>query len=213
MSEIPGRETDIDLGNTRSSKWNSFKQRARGRWEAFRATIGGKQNDQLYWRPTKDFYLNNSRSNEIRSACLEALIPLAQTQEDPNPPLTNQEREDLSVTLERVNGKLIELGIKPNLHVGTNVEILRNSPVMTAEWVAGQLLSLLGDSVTTTNQVGPIIGEYNILPTDHELSLTSGKNLPPKLVNFLTARQQRKVIGDFLDIDSELEERKKREIP
>lgn len=201
MGEIPGRESDIDQGNTRFGRWNSFKQKAQGGWNTLLTAIGGRQpeknDDRPHWRPTRDFYLNDPRSAEIRTACLEAFIPLAQTQVDPGLPLTNQEREDLSVILERVNGKLIELGIKPNLHVGTSVETLRNNPVMTAEWVAGQLLGLLGDSVTT----------------DHELLLTSGKNLPPKLVNFLTARQQRKVIGDFLDIDSELEERKKREIP
>lgn len=111
------------------------------------------------WIPTRNFYESDPRSREIRGKCeiiLQTVYKL-RTKTD----LTANIEADLYVQLEGMNGELIRLGIVPNMQEGRPLEDYQSSPVVAAEYLAGQLGVLTGLRIVSERQIMPILQEHN----------------------------------------------------
>ncbi len=117
------------------------------------------------WRPKKDFYLSNSRSAEIRSMCLITIQALERLMSDADVAHNPLIKVDLYTQIEIQNGKLIGLGIRTGMHVckGAKVEDFEADPIMSAEFLAGQLFRLMGIKVSSETELYNISQEHNEL--------------------------------------------------
>lgn len=146
-----------------------------------------RRRPQEPWRPTKDFYLTNPRSAELREVGLGIVRRLDALLHDPKVSEDQEKQSQLYAELEAQGGRLIELGIEPDMHVGKPEEAFKSSPVTMAEYVAGQLFETTGAQV---------ISERDISSTVQEMSETSsgsahfikGENVTPRLRDFMVMR-------------------------
>lgn len=95
--------------------------------------------------PTKDFYLKNSRSCELREICIEAIRNLDLKDKSNNDNFFSDEACKILIHLrfERIYQKLLELGIANGIHDGNDLEFFQSSPVNSAEWLAGKIFQLI----------------------------------------------------------------------
>lgn len=159
---------------------------------------GGKDR-QAPWRPDKTFYLSNQRSNEIRAACIPGIQALNKLLSDPAVINDRAIQSTLYSDLEVVNGRLIELGITPGMHVGEPLSAFQSNSVTAAEFLAGQLISLTGRTIPTEKGTTPIIKEFSEGSIGNA-TLVKGGVLPDKGVEFLTTRGVVAFIEDGFDI-------------
>lgn len=158
------------------------------------------------WRPNKDFYLSNPRSREIRGACLLALQGLERLMNDPEVAKDSAKKSELYAQIEVQNGKLIELGIRPEMHVGKPEEDFKANPVMTAEYLAGQLFDLMGIQIPSETEIVPIIQEHNELQEEKSIALVELSRLPKKFHEHAVNRTMLNFIEENFDIVAEANE-------
>lgn len=96
---------------------------------------------------TKEQFEANPRAKAIRDICLGIAKTIDYASESPTADLS-----DAYVSLERGNGQLIELGIFADMNTGFNAAKY-NDPVTMAEYVAGQVVLSLGDTITPLKDV------------------------------------------------------------
>ncbi|HJZ05865.1 MAG TPA: hypothetical protein VJ327_08490 [Patescibacteria group bacterium] len=154
------------------------------------------------WNPTKEFLLSEPRSAEIREVCVGIVRRLDALLHDPEVAGSQDRQSQLYAELEMQGGHLIELGIKPGLHVGKPLEAFQSSPVTMAEYVAGQLIEQTGANVVSESAAMPIIQEMSEAQSG-SAHLISGKNITPKLRDFMVMRSIVNVGYRFLDAEPE----------
>ena len=152
------------------------------------------------WRPTKEFLLSDPRSTEIREVCVGIVHRLDALLHDPEVARSQDRQSQLYAELEMQGGRLIELGIRPNMHVGSPLEAFQSNPVTTTEYVAGQLIEQTGASVVSESATMPIIQEMSEVQSG-SAHLISGKNITPKLRDFMVMRSMVNVGYSFLDAE------------
>lgn len=137
--------------------------------------------------PSREFYLSDPRSAEIRGTCIAFICTvdgLLYTARD------EHERVGLYGQTELLNGRLIELGVQRNMHVREPkhpIDFFWSNPVSAAEYLAGQLLILAGDTIIPYAEAAPIIREFSedialgvylhdskILPKAHKFEIQQG---------------------------------------
>lgn len=150
------------------------------------------------WRPTKEFLLSDPRSAQIREVCIGIVRRLDTLLHNPEVARSQDEQSQIYAELEAAGGKLIELGIVPDMHVDEPAEAFKANPVMTAEYVAGQLYETTGHTVVSETAAMPIIQEMTEAQSG-PVSVISGKNLTPKLREFIIMREMVNVGYSFLD--------------
>lgn len=154
------------------------------------------------WQPTKEFYLSNPRSAQLREVGVAIVRKLDVLLHDPEVAQNQDRQSQLYAELEMHGGQLIELGIVPHMHVGKPQEAFQSDPVVMAEYVAGQLYETTGHQVVSETQAMPIVEEFSEAQSGRA-HLLSGKNLPNKLKDFMVMRSMVNVGYRFLDAEPE----------
>jgi hypothetical protein len=154
------------------------------------------------WRPTKEFLTSEPRSAKIREVCIGIVRRLDTLLHDPEVAQNQDTQSQLYAELETHSGELIELGIEPSMHVGTPLEKFQSNPVTTTEYIAGQLIELTGVNIVSERAVMPIIQEMSQAQSG-PFHLISGKNITPKLRDFMVMREMVNVGYSFLDAEPE----------
>lgn len=163
-------------------------------------------------QPSRKDFLKNDRSKAIRETCIGILKGVDALLHDPQVAQDDDAQQRVYGELESLNGKLIELGIKPHMHVGAPQEKFQD-PVTMAEYVAGQIYSLTGESVVSETGAMPAIKEYSEqkvegdeeTPTMHVVK-NEGK-VPKKMKDFMVARSMVNAGIRFLDADEEMSDK------
>ena len=162
----------------------------------------GEQGQGQPWRPTKEFYFSNPRSAQIREVSVAIVRKLDTLLHDPEVARSQDRQSQLYAELEMHGGQLIELGIGPNMHVGKPQEAFQADPVVMAEYVAGQLYETTGHQVVSETAAMPIIQEMSEAQSG-PVHVISGKNITPKLRDFIVMRSMVNVGYRFLDAEPE----------
>lgn len=163
--------------------------------------MASEQDPRIGWRPTKEFLLSGPRSAQIRDVCVGIVRRLNALLYDPAVGKSSDRQSQLYAELEAQGGKLIELGIEPEMHVGKPFEEFQASPVITAEWVAGQFYRATGVTVASETAVMPIIEELSENPNGQPFM--GSANIPPRLKDFGVMSTLVRAGYSFLDMDSE----------
>ncbi|MDO8638938.1 MAG: hypothetical protein Q7R43_05155 [Candidatus Daviesbacteria bacterium] len=154
------------------------------------------------WQPTIEFYLSNPRSAQLREIGIAIVRKLDALLHDPEVAQNRDRQTQLYAELEIHGGQLIELGIKPNMHVGKPLEAFQSDPVVMAEYVTGQLYETTGHTVVSETAVMPIIQEMSEVQSG-PAHVISGKNITPKLKDFMVMRCMVNVGYRFLNAEPE----------
>lgn len=154
------------------------------------------------WKPDIKFYRSNPRSNTIRETCIPAIDALDRLLHDPKVTEYSEFRSSLYSQLEMVNGKLVELGIKPGMHLGKPLADFQTNPVTAAEFLAGQLIPLTGRSIPSETEVMPIIEEFTEKKVGNARVIDS-QSLPDKAHDFRVVRGVVELIRNNFDIKPE----------
>lgn len=159
----------------------------------------GERSPQKPWRPNADFFLSDPRSAELREVCIGIVTRIEDLSEDPETRDNEERKLTLYAELELLGGRLIEMGIEPNMNEGLPQSTYQASPVISAEWLAGQLYEFTGHTVTPISDVIRIIEEFD----ESEIAGVSGVDMsqaPNKLKDFVVNRQIVASLGSLLDI-------------
>jgi len=160
------------------------------------------------WNPTKEFLTSDPRSAEIRKVCIGIVRRLDNLLHDPKVDQNQDIQSQLYAELEAHGGKLIELGIEPNMHVGKPLEAFKSSAVTMTEYVAGQLYETTGHTVVSETAAMPIIQEMSEAQSG-SAHVISGRNITPKVRDFMVLRSMVNVCYRFLDAEPEDEPNQK----
>lgn len=157
------------------------------------------QEDQIFWKPDISFYQSDPRSKEIREVCIPAISALKQLLYDSEVGKNSELRLSLYSQLEKVNGRLVELGIKPGMHLGKPLEAFQGNSITAAEFLASQLIPLTGRNIPSESDVMPIIEEFTEKKSGNARILDS-QTLPGKANDFRTIRSVVAFIEENFDI-------------
>jgi hypothetical protein len=135
----------------------------------------------------RDLLLTNARSAVLREVSLGIITRVDALLHDSDIVHDQNKQVQLYAELEAQGGRLVELGIESNMHVGTPHHVFLSQPVLMAEYIAGQCCKLAGS---------PVVAEHDILPTIQEmgeshagsLHVIEGKNNTPRLGTFLAVQ-------------------------
>ncbi len=153
----------------------------------------------LRWRPTKEFLMSNPRSAELRGVNLGIVNRLNKLLHDPEVAESRDKQSQIYAELEAQGGKLIELGIKPEMHVGKALEEFKSDPVAITEYIAGQLYEATGHQVTSERAAVPIVQVFSEANIGEAHILEGLGKLPEKLKDFIKMRTRVSSCYSFLD--------------
>lgn len=136
------------------------------------------------WTPTEQFFSTSPRSYHIRDLCVNITRNLDRLIRDPSVVQNPYEQQRLYDELETQGEELTDLGITPNMHVGTPVETFESNPVTLAENIAGQLLAYTNRKIVSETDIEPLVQEHGDLDTDGPHNMLNPKQLPDKFVDF-----------------------------
>lgn len=162
------------------------------------ATDSG-QEQEGDWQPTKEFLTSTPRSSQIREVCLGIVNRLNALLHDPEIAQNTDRQSQLYAELEAQGGKLIELGIKPDMHVGQPLEAYKSNPVTAMEYVAGQLYETTGHKVVSESQSMPIIQEFSETRLGRAHLIPNADQIPNKMKDLMVMRSMVNVGYSFLD--------------
>lgn len=144
-------------------------------------------------RPTAAQFEAHPQAKQIRDVCLEAIGLLTSLQQG-----GEQDVQDASARLERLNARLIELGCYANMECGLALARY-NEPLTMARYAAGQLLVELNERIITLKQIVPIIQEFGRKIGPVTAWKTSGSNLPAPVRSYLVTEMVLASIRNDLD--------------
>jgi len=104
--------------------------------------------------PTKKQFLANRRAKRLRTICLK----IAETMKALLDGNVDDEQQAIA-TIEALSGQRIDMGIWKNTQVG-KPQSAYSSPVIMAEFSAGQLLKHIGSHIPTAQEILPIVQEF-----------------------------------------------------
>lgn len=103
--------------------------------------------------PTAAQFEAHPQAKAIRDVCLEALATIHHLQHGGGDKLAG------AATLERCNGRLLELGCWANMCISMGSHTY-NDPLAMARYCAGQIIRQLGKRVVSAQDIAPIIQEH-----------------------------------------------------
>lgn len=136
------------------------------------------------WQPTREFYLANPRSAQIRSVCIEILHDFDALIHDPKAQ-AEARRASLYRRLFGLDTRLTELGIYSDIHEDLDECELEREPVLMTEFVAGIIGQEIGREVVTAEEARPLVEEFSISRDGQVFCLDMNQPLPRKLKEFL----------------------------
>lgn len=137
----------------------------------------------LWHHPNREFYLADHRSAQLRGESLNVIRYLLALLYCPEVVAKMGGESAIYVQLEILNGRLIELGVGPDMQTGYPPEIYETNPVTSAEWVAGQLIKFTGERIPSEATAKRLIEEFS----DSEagaMRVIGAKNMPNRLVKY-----------------------------
>lgn len=159
------------------------------------------QEEPTFWKPDISFYQSDPRSKEIREICIPAINALNRLLHDPGVGKDSELRLSLYSQLEEVNGRLVELGIRPGMHLGKPLEAFQGNSVTAAEFLASQLIPLTGRNIPSESDAAPIIEEFTEEKSEN-VRIFDSQALPGKANDFRTIRGVVAFIEENFDIKS-----------
>lgn len=96
---------------------------------------------------------NSKRATEIREACEPAHYALQQLLWDEE--ISNKEKQDLTIELDKINGRLIELNVNKEENRNKTPEQIMPDPDSFAVHIASQLLSIIAKQIPNSRDAIP----------------------------------------------------------
>lgn len=137
------------------------------------------------WQPTRDFYLGNPRSVQIRDICVAILNDFDVLLHDPQAARDEARRGSLYRRLFGLDTKLVELGIVPDMHQELKEDELEKDPVLAAERAAAIIGQEIGKKIVPSEEVQPLIEEFSMSSNGQVYALDLNQRMPKKLRDFL----------------------------
>ena len=131
---------------------------------------------------TKASFEKNPRSKAIRDISVGITRSLAQLLWDKT--LAEDDREVLKSSSQQLGESLVALGITQSIHVGRKPKTFWRTPVVVAEFVAGQLLPYSGYEPPSEKKLEHLIAEFNHLEGGIEDYAIQTEQAPNRLVDF-----------------------------
>ncbi len=146
----------------------------------------------------REFYKSNERSWTLRDISIEIIRVFNKLFA-----ATPEERGDLTGQLERLNGKLIEVGISPNMHLGKTKSEFEQDSVMAAEYLSGQLARLMSDPLHTEADTMRSIVEFSATLAPDTYIIDNKDNPPKEIHQFMAQRSTVNLIQAMFDISND----------
>ncbi len=119
---------------------------------------GNGQNGE--WAPTREFYLGNPRSAQVRGVCIAIVNDFDALLRDPQAACSDRKRESLYRRLLGLDTRLTELGIQPGIHEDLSYDDLEADPIKAVEFIAGVIGQEIGQQITPRSEVEHLIEEF-----------------------------------------------------
>ena len=152
---------------------------------------------------TPEFFESNAKASDIRTACVPILQKLHRLLYDPSIKDNQEERDKLYAQLEQDNGKLLEMGIEPEMETGKDIKEYQKSPLVTAQYLAGQLLELTGRNIPPVPESTDSIGENTATLTEN-IKIVETADSSPDARDFMINQQMFIFIQDSFAIDESI---------
>jgi len=150
--------------------------------------------------PSVEFYQSNAKAEDIRAACIPILQKLHKLFYDPEVTEDSSERSKLYAQLELDNGKLLGLGIEPNMKLGRDFKEYHSPPLTAAEYLAGQLIKLTGEHIPAMSEFTGSVGE-NTVSLEDEAKIVEADDFSPQARDFSVKQQIFNFVKDGFAID------------
>jgi hypothetical protein len=149
---------------------------------------------------TPEFFESNARADDIRTACIPVLQKVHKLLYDPQIESDRNERRRLYAQLEQDDGKLLEMGIRPGMATGKDLQEYQKNPLVTAQYLAGQLLDLIGGNTPSRAESTDSIGE-NTSTLQDNVKMIETVDLSPSTHEFIIDQQMFTFISEGFAID------------
>jgi hypothetical protein len=149
---------------------------------------------------TPEFFESNARADDIRTACIPILQKVHSLLYDPQIESDKDGRRRLYAQLEQNEGKLLEMGIEPGMATGKDLQEYQKSPLVTAQYLAGQLLDLIGGNTPSRAESTGSIGE-NTATLQDNVKMAKTIDLSPNTHEFIINQQMFTFISEGFAID------------
>lgn len=153
----------------------------------------------------KAFFEQNPRSLDLRNKCLQGTRVCDHI-------LTVGKDSQLVGELMDVNAGLVKLGITPNMHVADRqdtdraqkLQKIRHDPVTQVEWVAGQLVAVMGDILTGQDIDTHVLAEHDELHSPHDsgLFIIDTPATAPSVQDWLLQRGIIGMLNSYIDAEA-----------
>lgn len=158
-------------------------------------------NEKSLKEPTVEFYEGNAIAEDIRNACIPIVRKIHKLLNDPTISNDVGTRSFLYAQLELDNGKLIELGIEPNIEMGKSLEEYWTKPLVSARYLAGQLIKLTGETLPAVSEFNGTVGE-NAITLDDGIQMVDSLDAAPKTLDFSVIQTILTFVQNGLAIDN-----------
>lgn len=145
------------------------------------------------WIPDESFYSSNERSQRIREVSLAITNKLHRLLYDPSTANDPEKQRQVYAELEKHNGDLIELGVKPGMHVGKAVEAFKSNPETAAEFLAGQLIGLTGRRIPTETSAIRTAEEFGVREGNLPVMAKAGE-IPTRTTDFMIVKDTVEIV-------------------
>jgi hypothetical protein len=141
------------------------------------------------FNPTRKFFESHPQSALIRNLSLAVIQSLHKLLNNPTISSNVYMQQHIDDELVTLGEELEQEGIYHNIHVGKEIEEFRNSPVVAAEFVAGQLLPHTKRKHNSAEIVLPLAHEVSMPLSDNALIIDNNDGLPERLNDFIVMRE------------------------
>lgn len=158
-------------------------------------------NEKSLKEPTVEFYQKNAIAEDIRNACIPIVRKVHRLLHDQSISNDAERRSFLYAQLEFDNEKLIELGVEANMEMGKSLEEYWTKPLVSARYLAGQLIRLTGEMIPAASELNGTVGE-NAITVDDSIHIVNSLDAAPETLDFMTEQMILTFVQNGLAIDN-----------
>lgn len=149
----------------------------------------------------KEFLESTETSKRIREIGVKILNRVSQLM-ILDPETDSNEVSRINSELEMLEGEFISLGIQRDMNTGKTKNEYEASPIVTMQWIAGQIYHFYIIPIPSEDEVIGPLGEFNLIDrsTDYAPYLTEGKQTPKIVVDFMRAQSMLTGLEYFIDL-------------
>jgi hypothetical protein len=112
--------------------------------------------EQPRWQPTAAFYESDTTSRDIRAVCIQIIDRMDMLRYGD---VSEQEKTALYGQLDADKKRLVSMNITAGMHKGIPLIKVKDDPVLTAEYLAGRLLPLVGERIIPASEAPQLYRE------------------------------------------------------